>query len=271
MATQKASSHQGNDAYLKMRADYRAKLADMIITIKDEWYADKANNILDGPKIRNGLEISIPEWDNPPPDDGIERDLLRIELDKGDGVWRLIGEPIPFTVKPGDPGFPPGTFPYEYTIPNDDLPRNATCRLRYTVESYNNNIPFPSQITPLIVDQIAPNEDKEPVELVLASSDLDDSNLPPGGKLAMTLKGYPDWKATDNRLLSVSANPGGASAKFSYDPLNTLAASGEQGTEEQRFYQNDELANIRGAANSSFMRGAGNVLAEQQEDNDPKS
>ncbi|MNI05979.1 hypothetical protein D3C73_589470 [compost metagenome] len=60
MATQKASSNQGNDAYLKMRADYRAKLADMIITIKDEWYADKANNILDGPKIRNGLEISIP-------------------------------------------------------------------------------------------------------------------------------------------------------------------------------------------------------------------
>lgn len=74
-----------------------------------------------------------------------------------------------------------------------------------------------------------------------------------------------------NRLLSVSASPGGASAKFSYDPLNTLAASGEQGTEEQRFYQKDELANVRGAANSSFMRGAGNVLAEQKDDAGPKS
>jgi YD repeat-containing protein len=75
-----------------------------------------------------------------------------------------------------------------------------------------------------------------------------------------------------NRLLSVSALPGETPSRFNYDPLNTLTGAGTAGNEEQRFYQNGELANqIQGFNNSTFMRGDGSVLAEHQAGAGPKS
>lgn len=74
-----------------------------------------------------------------------------------------------------------------------------------------------------------------------------------------------------NRLLSVSALPGDKDASYRYDPLNVLAGSDVEGHQEQRFYQNDELASlINGSNSSSFMRGDGVVLAERQAGDDPK-
>ncbi|WP_081729387.1 RHS repeat-associated core domain-containing protein [Pseudomonas sp. QTF5] len=72
-----------------------------------------------------------------------------------------------------------------------------------------------------------------------------------------------------NQLLSVN------DSSFKYDPQNTLTGSRSgdvDSTQEQRFYQKGELANrIQGAEKSTFVRGEGGVLAEQQVGADPKT
>ncbi|WP_433735362.1 RHS repeat domain-containing protein [Pseudomonas putida] len=74
------------------------------------------------------------------------------------------------------------------------------------------------------------------------------------------------------RLISVSALPGEAPGSYRYDPLDSLAGSEGAEGKEQRFYQNGELANlVRGGTSSTFMKGDGVVLAEQQVGAGPKS
>lgn len=74
------------------------------------------------------------------------------------------------------------------------------------------------------------------------------------------------------RLIKVSALPGETPSGYRYDPLDTLSGRDSGTGQEQRFYQNGELANqIRGANSSTFMRGDGVVLAEHQAGADPKS
>lgn len=53
--------------YLKMRNEYRANLADLEIVINDEDYADKTTGLLNGPRLRNGLQVYIPPWTNTAP------------------------------------------------------------------------------------------------------------------------------------------------------------------------------------------------------------
>lgn len=67
------------------------------------------------------------------------------------------------------------------------------------------------------------------------------------------------------RLLGVGDGNGALSGSYRYDPLDRLASlSGAQGA-EQRFYREEELANLlQGEQGSTFMRGAGNLLAEHQ-------
>ncbi|VVO44761.1 hypothetical protein PS723_06425 [Pseudomonas fluorescens] len=73
-----------------------------------------------------------------------------------------------------------------------------------------------------------------------------------------------------NRLISVSGLPGETPSGFDYDALDRLAGLNDGA--EQRFYQDGALATrIQGAQRHTFMRGEGNLLAEQQEGAGPKS
>ncbi|WP_428846567.1 RHS repeat domain-containing protein, partial [Pseudomonas moorei] len=74
------------------------------------------------------------------------------------------------------------------------------------------------------------------------------------------------------RLIQVSALPGETPSGYRYDPLDTLSGRDGGDGQDQRFYQNGELANqIQGTNSSTFMRGEGVVLAEHQAGADPKS
>ncbi|MNF86648.1 hypothetical protein D3C84_690930 [compost metagenome] len=73
------------------------------------------------------------------------------------------------------------------------------------------------------------------------------------------------------RLTHVSGLAGETPTDYHYDPQDTLSwTEGEHG-QDQRFYQDDNLVNqLQGSKNSTFMRGAGVVLAERQEGDGPK-
>lgn len=74
------------------------------------------------------------------------------------------------------------------------------------------------------------------------------------------------------RLIKVSALPGETPGNYQYDPLDTLAGVSDGGGQEQRFYQDGNLANqIKGANSSTFIRGDDVVLAELKAGADPKS
>jgi RHS repeat-associated protein len=74
------------------------------------------------------------------------------------------------------------------------------------------------------------------------------------------------------RLISVSALPGETPGSYHYDPLDTLAGVNDGGGQEQRFYQDGNLANqIKDANSSTFIRGDNVVLAELKAGADPKS
>ena len=74
------------------------------------------------------------------------------------------------------------------------------------------------------------------------------------------------------RLISVSALPGETPSDYGYDPLDTLTRVASGGGQEQRFYQNGDVATLlQGNESSTFMRGEGVVLAERQAGAGPKS
>ncbi|MEE1920602.1 sugar-binding protein [Pseudomonas sp. 148P] len=67
------------------------------------------------------------------------------------------------------------------------------------------------------------------------------------------------------RLVSVGEGNGVLSGSYRYDPLDRLASLGGGAEVEQRFYREEELANVlQGDSGSTFVRGAGNLLAERQ-------
>jgi YD repeat-containing protein len=74
------------------------------------------------------------------------------------------------------------------------------------------------------------------------------------------------------RLTHVSGLPGETPGSYRYDPLDTMTGVNGEGGQEQRFYQDGELANqIKGDTSSTFMRGDKVVLAERQAGAGPKS
>ncbi|WCM48895.1 hypothetical protein OH720_17915 [Pseudomonas sp. WJP1] len=80
--------------------------------------------------------------------------------------------------------------------------------------------------------------------------------------------GYDDL----GRLISVSASPGEDPSDYRYDSLDKMASQSTGGSEQQRFYQGDNLVNLRDATNSStFVTANGVVLAEHQAGAGPKS
>ena len=178
--------------YLKMRNQHRANIADMVIEIKDEDYADKTAGLLNGPKLIDGLTVYIPSWPNPPAPK--ETDKVTLYLDNGSGRWDEVGY-HEFT-RPADGGPLPETFPFAMTIDTNALPDDATCILKYINLDYT-DWETESQQTTVICDRLPPYKHIPPSELKLVADYLDDDNLPAGGNLNVTVPGYPDWKPTD--------------------------------------------------------------------------
>lgn len=190
-------TEEANSAYLRMRSEHRAKLADMVIGIKDEDYADKTAGLLHGPNIRknNGLKVYIPLWDNLPPPNA--RETITVQLEAGTGRFDNVAE-HEFTM--GADGKFPETFPYEMLIEINRLPDIADCQLRYIHRSYQGNDVI-STVTPVICDRVRPNNDMIPAAPVFAGDFLDDTNLPAGGTLTVTIAGYPDWDPSDQMAI----------------------------------------------------------------------
>jgi hypothetical protein len=185
-----------NSAYLEMRSEYRAKLADMVIEIKDEDFADIPTKLLHGPRItdNDGLKVYIPLWDNLPPPS--RREKITLMIDRGTGSFEYVTEKE-FVMQAG--GFPE-TFPYEMLIPKNFLPDDMTCQLRYTHLSYQGDEAY-SQITTVICDRVPPYKHNAPKAPEFTGDSLDDATLPAGSKLTVTIPGYPDWQSTDQIAL----------------------------------------------------------------------
>ncbi|EJM69727.1 hypothetical protein [Pseudomonas sp. GM55] len=194
MATEQTrrKPREADSAYLKMRAEYRAALADMEIEIKPEDYADAATGLLNGPRLLNGLTVHIPAWPNVPPPG--ETDIVVLYLDNGNGKLEEVAK-HEFTVPAGGGSFPE-TFPYPMTIEVNKLPDDATCWLQYIITDYT-GFETPSSEKTVICDRLPPYKHVPPAAPVITGDFLDDSNLPAGGRLTVTIPGYPDWHPTD--------------------------------------------------------------------------
>lgn len=195
MATEqvKRKQDEANSAYLKMRSEHRAKLVSKEIEIEDDAYAHKASGTLDGSKLKEGLKVAIPGWDNKPPPGKPEYVRLMIKI--GSGNFVQVGDTMEFTIPPGGSDFPE-KFPFDVIIGVNDLPDDAECQLRYIHRNYTGEETDSPPIT-FICDRLPPYKHAPPKEPVFAADFLDDTTLPAGSKLRVTIPGYPDWKSTD--------------------------------------------------------------------------
>ncbi|WP_460123366.1 hypothetical protein [Pseudomonas sp. S2_C03] len=198
MASQMTPSTLSNQAYLKMRAEYRSKLVDDLkeLIIEDDMYADKTTGLLKGPEVNKGLDVAVPLWKELPPEGSRIGDKIQLQVDRGNGRFEDIGLEVEFKIPAGVTEFPE-TFPYVMTIDPNDFPNVATCILRYRHTNYQGDPPSHSLEVTVRVDRVPPYDRTPPDAPEFADDFLDDSNLPAGGKLAVTLPGYTDWEATD--------------------------------------------------------------------------
>lgn len=194
---------KASSAYLKKRAEHRAKLVeDMVIGIEDDAYVDSAIGLLNGQIMwETGLTFYINKWSVLPPVN--QPEYIRLEIDKGTGQWEQLGEEKEFRIPSGQTDFP-DEFPNPIFFLGKDLPLDATCRLRYVHRSYQ-FVETESQITVLTFDQIAPWNRLPPEKLAFESADayLDDTNLPAGGTLTIILPGNPGWRSDDELAIYV--------------------------------------------------------------------
>lgn len=192
-AESKLKRREAHSAYQKMRTEYRSRLADKPIIIRSEDFADEATKLLKGPNLKNGLKVYIPSWDTLPPPQ--EREKIEVMFDRGTGRYDVVAS-HEFEIPAGGTAFPE-TFPNEMTIQAIDLPQDALCKLKYRHHTYNGD-EIDSPVMDLICDQLPPYSHEPPLALKFATDLLDDTSLPAGGKLAATVPGYADWKATDS-------------------------------------------------------------------------
>jgi RHS repeat-associated protein len=160
------AQQEANSAYLKMRSEYRAKLADMELIIEPDAYADPATKLLHGPKLRDngGLKVKVPEWANKAPFAGMKETVL-LQIDPGSGTY-FTAASHEFTM-PTDGGTYPEIFPFEMLIPTNALPDDATCRLRYQLIDFAGD-EFDSLVTTVICDRLPPYKNVAPKAPVFA-------------------------------------------------------------------------------------------------------
>jgi hypothetical protein len=191
-----------NSTYLKMRSDYRASLVEKPLELDAADFANAAKTILHGPRLEANqkLTVKVPRWTGIPAP-GFS-DTVTLLLDKNNGQGFVEVASHVFTRESGKPDFGE-TFPFAMDIPIDDLPRDAKCRLKYQIYYYNDSEDESDPIE-FFCDQVKPYSGDAPAALTLVNNLLDDSNLPVGGKLKLTIPpAYPggtpkyDWKDGD--------------------------------------------------------------------------
>jgi hypothetical protein len=193
----KTTRAEANAAYLKMRSDYRANLAEKPIEFNPDDFVDAAKTILLGPQLRENqlLKVKIPRW-NSTPAEGYS-DVVKLMLDIGDGKGFETVAEYEFKRHNGETDFRE-PFPHEMVIEGKDLPLDATCQLKYEIYFYNGEDEASDPVS-FLCDQVEPYIGKVPKAPTLANPLLDDSNLPEGGTLVLTVPPSPDyqWKAGD--------------------------------------------------------------------------
>lgn len=192
-----------SSAYLKMRSDYRASLAEKPLELDAADFVDSATKkILNGPRLvaNQKLTVKVPRWTGTPAP--TFSDVVTLLLDKDDGAGFVEVGTHTFTRQSGKPDFDE-VFPYAMDIRIGDLPRDANCALKYRIDYYNDS---EDESTPqeFLCDHVKPYNGEPPAALTLDSDLLDDNNLPVGGQLTLTIPpGYSggtpkyDWKAGD--------------------------------------------------------------------------
>jgi RHS repeat-associated protein len=126
--------------------------------------------------------------------------------------------------------------------------------------------------------------EKDPCQLTGLTNELTPKDLQPDYPARIDFTYDPDGNLLQDeagrllaydslgRLISVSALSGETPSDYHYDSLDTLSGRSTAGGNEQRFYQNGELANVTNFPHSTtFVRGDGVVLAEHQAGAGPKS
>lgn len=198
----KSVRDKANFAYLKKRSDYRATRVEKPIEFNAADFVDAGKTILHGPRLiaNQKLTVKIPRWTYTPPE--TFSDTVTLMVDKGDGNGFVDGPRHVFTRNAGEADFKE-TFPFTMDIPIELLARNATCQLQYRIDYFNNDDDSSAPVS-FLSDQVKPYNGEPPAALTLVNNFLDDTNLPVGGKLEVTVPpahpgGDPkyDWKLGD--------------------------------------------------------------------------
>ncbi|NWL23410.1 hypothetical protein [Pseudomonas umsongensis] len=198
----KTGREQANAAYLKKRSDYRAIRVEKPIELDAADFVDTGKTILHGPRLiaNQKLSVGIPRWTITPPPGVV--DTVTLMLDIGDGRGFDDVDHHDFTIPAGETDYLE-VFPFVMEIPLRLLPRDAACRLQYRIFYFNRETDY-STIASFHCDQIKPYNGEPPAALTLANPLLDDTSLPVGSKLSVTIPpGYAgtgpnyDWKAGD--------------------------------------------------------------------------
>lgn len=211
----KTQWEKANRAYLKMRSDYRASLVELPIEFDRADFVDDGKTILHGPRLvaNQKLTVKIPRWTGIPVE--TFSDVVTLLLDRGDGKGFVDVAAHTFTRHKDEADFRED-FPYPVDISIQDLPRDATCQLKYHIDYYNDS-EDDSDAASFLCDQVKPYDGVAPAALTLANPNLDDTSLPVGSTLKLTLppgyanpaEGKYDWKLGD--ILAVylvdGANP----------------------------------------------------------------
>ncbi|WP_130903387.1 hypothetical protein [Pseudomonas sp. Sample_22] len=198
----KSQRKKANADYLKLRSDYRARLAEKPILLDGADFVDPATKkILHGPRLaaNQKLTVKIPRWTGTPPED--YSDIVTLFLDKGDGAGFVEAGNHEFKIHTGEADFRE-TFPFAMDIPRTSLPLDATCQLKYVIYYYNGE-DEESDPVEFLCDQVKPYDGIAPIALTLATPFLDDNNLPAAGKLDVTVPASTDYQWKDGDAIAI--------------------------------------------------------------------
>ncbi|MHC8354421.1 hypothetical protein ACYZTL_04070 [Pseudomonas sp. LB3P81] len=197
----KSERAKASRAYLRMRSGYRASLVEKPIGFDDDDFVDTGKTILHGPRLRDSkkLTVEIPRWTDTPPED--HSDVVELLLDSGDGKGFVVVASHTFTRPVGEDDFLE-VFPYPIDISINDLPEYATCQLKYEITYYNDS-EDESPVESFLCDRVIPYEGSPPEALTLVNPLLDDTSLPAGGKLALTVPSSLEYEWKDGDQIAI--------------------------------------------------------------------
>lgn len=163
---------------------------------------DPSDGTLNKDVLGADLEVVIAGWPNLPEPGYDEYDTLQLELANVDGAgavgpFRPVGTTHQYDAT--------SDFPATITVPKDELVRDGTLQLRYSILFHNFNSDISNPI-PLICDSTPPWGEVEPQPVSLPSGPVTDAYFVanPNG-IPLTLPEYPGRAASDSYALYYSA------------------------------------------------------------------